>query len=97
MVVPYPDYRELSEKKARNRMELETGRQTVIRTMAGGLTDRLVKDYNLPQPVVTNFEDPDPRKWTIKVTVQGMDFEEDFWVFPSAELLATLMLLGMTR
>ena len=93
----YPDYKEIQNgRERRRRQEVEGGRQRVLRDMANGLVERLCTDYKLDKDKVqTRFNDPDPRNWTLAVTVPGgKEFEESFFKFPSPEFVTTMMLIG---
>lgn len=94
--MPYPDYDEILEQRARRRkQEVEGGRQRVLKDMATGLVERLCGDYKIDfGSVVLHFTDPDWRDWEVELDVNGVKFKEKFHEFPSDVLGTTLMLLG---
>lgn len=99
--MPFPDYLEISDpRKRKSAQEVETGRRRVLRDMAVGLINSvsIEIDPNRKFMYYLDAEGYDFREWQviIKGHPNGSIVAKDlFCNFPTEELRATLILLGV--
>jgi|GEM_PF-5310822 len=82
-------------REEQRRAEMNRGANIVRRDMAQGLIDRLGNELDQKSSFTLIWADPNPRNWEVLVAIRdtGVTHQESFWVFPSDELRAKILLV----